>query len=204
MIDLHLDLIQGSVSWLAMRAPLVTASNFAKAIGSGAGRKTLVYQTAASIITGEVPESYSNATMERGIEIEPEARSMYSMITGADVIESGIVTNSDIPGVGASVDGLVGDDALVEIKCPHTSTHLQYIIAGKLPAIYRAQVQGQMWIAEREFNDFVSYDPRIPSEKSIFIYRAKRDDEYIATTLEPGITKFVDEVNTIVDRMSAT
>ena len=201
MIDLHLDLIQGVPEWHFLRAPLLTASNFAKAIGSGAGRKTLVYQTAAAILTGEVPTSYSNANMEWGLEQEHHARPMYSLITGVDVVESGIVTNTDIPGAGASVDGLVGDHGLVEIKCPNTSTHLQYIDGNKLPTIYRAQVQGQMWVAHRDWCDFMSYDPRIPSDKSIFIHRVMRDDEYIEKTLAPGVTKFISEVNAIVERM---
>jgi putative phage-type endonuclease len=200
-IGLHLDLEQGSPEWLAMRAKLVTASNFSKAIGTGTGRKTLLYQTAAAILTGEVPESYSNAAMEWGTEQEPHARAMYTLITGADVVESGIVTNSDIPGVGASVDGLVSDDGLVEIKCPNTATHLQYVADGKAPAKYRAQIQGQMWVAARAWCDFMSYDPRIPSVKSIFIKRVMRDDEYIIKTLKPGITQFVADVNLIVENM---
>lgn len=201
MIDYHFDVIQGTQEWRELRAPLLTASNFAKAIGSGTGRKTLLYQTAAAIITGEVPVSYRNANMEWGIETEPQARAMYCLDTMSNVVESGIVTNSDIPGAGASVDGLVGDDGLVEIKCPNTSTHLQYIDGNKLPTIYRAQVQGQMWIAEREFCDFVSFDPRIPSEKGILIKRVIRDDEYIESTLVHGVTKFINELNLIVERM---
>lgn len=201
MIDYHFDLEQGTPEWLALRAPLLTASNFAAGIGNGAGRKTLLYKTAAAIITGEVPESFSNAAMDWGNEQESFARAAYEFATGNTVVESGIVTNTANPGVGASVDGLVGDDGLTEYKCPNSSTQIETVLSGKMPTKHRAQVQGQLFVCERMWCDFVSYDPRIPSDKSLFIVRVDRDDKYINETLAPGIDRFVTDLNAIVERM---
>lgn len=175
MIKIHCD--QGSEAWHEQRCGKFTASQF-KDLMSGettAGYTKLIASIAGQVISGETEESYSNANMERGIELEPEARSFYENHTETEVEQVGFVLpeNELAEWVGVSPDGLIGDDGGVEIKCPLASTHLRYIKENRLPLEYKWQVQGQLWITGRKWWDFMSYYPNMKP----FILRVYPDIE---------------------------
>lgn len=190
--------VQGTPDWFQARIGRCTASKFKTAVSSGAGRQTYLYDLAAELLTNEKTESYVNDNMQWGIEQEANARNEYRIITDNDVEEVGFFTLGEH--IGASPDGLVNCNGLIEIKCPKTSTHIQTVLSNKLPSQYKEQVQGQLWICEKDWCDFVSYDSRIPSEKRIHIIRVERDDKFI-NELEKGINQFVDELNEIVNKL---
>lgn len=195
------DCIQGSPPWLAIKCGKVSASHFADAMAEGQGisRKKLMIHLIAERMTGETQESYSNKTMDRGLECEQEAREYYESLNDCPVQQVGFIEfNEDI---GASPDGLVGEDGLLEIKCPYPSTHISYILAGKMPAAYVKQVQGNLWVSGRKWCDFMSYDPRVYKRQS-FIVRVYRDDEFIKE-LQIKIYMFVADMKAILEKLTA-
>lgn len=194
------DLVQGSEEWLQFKCGKVSASNFSKVLAKGKDktRKSYLYQLAAEIITGEPAKSFTNNAMEWGNECEPQARAMYELHSGNDVKEVGFVVHND--NVGVSPDGLIDHDGLVEIKCPNTATQIERYLSGSFPATYKPQVQGQLWVCERDWCDFVSFDPRIDGQSSYFCIRVQRDDEYIKT-LEAEVNKFVKELIETVKKL---
>lgn len=123
--------------------------------------------------------------MQRGVELEPEARAFYEMERGVDVQEVGFITRDDGL-VGCSPDGLVGERGMLEIKVPSPGVHVEYLLSGELPSKYRVQVQGQLYIAERQWVDFLSYSPDMPC----VLVRVERDEPYIES-MAALIDKFV-------------
>lgn len=197
-----IDCIQGSDEWFAARLGMVTASNFSKVLAKGQGktRKAYMLKLAAERLTGLPQESYSNSNMDWGTETEPLARAHYEAITGVTTEQVGfIIRNEDI---GCSPDDLVGTDGMAQYKCPLTTTHIEYLMSGKFPTTYEAQVQGELWVAEREWSDFCSYDPRMRSNK-MFKIRVYRDEEYI-DTLNYEVDKFVKELKILVETIGAS
>lgn len=193
---------QRSPEWFAARLGKATGSRFGDIIaktrsGYAASRKNYRAELVAEILTGQVTESFTTAAMQWGIDYEPVARLQYELITGNDVEETGFWYHDTIP-AGASPDGFVNDDGLLEIKCPNTATHLDTLMFKKVPKQYVAQIQGQMWITGRKWCDFVSYDPRLPDNAQIFITRVERDEKFIAE-LEQEIIDFTQEVNDLVE-----
>jgi putative phage-type endonuclease len=146
--------------------------------GYGAGRKNYMAQLVIERLTGQVADSYTNAAMQWGIDTEPFAREAYEMATGEIVEEVGFV---DVPQMmsGASPDGLVGKVGLLEIKCPNSATHIATLLAKKLDRKYILQMQWQMYATDREWCDFVSYDPRMPDNLKYFCQRVMRDTEML-------------------------
>jgi hypothetical protein len=128
----------------------------------------------AQKITGEIPEFYKNAAMERGNELEPAAKALYEFTRDVEVVEVGLCLHDTLE-CGASPDGLVGDDGGIEIKCPLPHTHVGYLKDGKVPTKYIPQIQGCLWITEREWWDFMSYHPSMED----LIVRVYRDEAYI-------------------------
>lgn len=199
---IHSDIIQGSDEWYKIRLGKVTASNFSKVLAKGQGktRKAYMLKLAAERLTGESQESYSNGSMDWGTEHEDEARRHYEAINGVTVDQVGFVElNED---VGASPDGLIGEDGGLEQKCPLTTTHLEYIMANKAPSVYVPQIQGTMWVTGRKWWDFASYDPRMKSNK-MFKIRVHRDQEYI-DNLQYEVDKFVKELKILVDSIGSS
>lgn len=193
---------QRSPEWFAARLGKATGSRFGDIIaktrsGYAASRKNYRAELVAEILTGQVTESFTTAAMQWGIDYEPVARLQYELITGNDVEETGFWYHNHLA-AGASPDGFVNDDGLLEIKCPNTATHLDTLMYKKVPKQYVAQVQGQMWITGRKWCDFVSYDPRLPDNAQIFITRVERDEKFIAE-LEQEIIDFTQEVNDLVE-----
>lgn len=195
------EMVQGSDEWFAARLGKVTGSNFSKAIGKpGATRTKYMEKLIAEIGSQEKEQGYSNAAMEWGTETEPLAREFYENINDCIVREVGFVEHNEH--IGVSPDGLVGEDGLLEIKCPYSSTHVSYIINDRLPPVYKAQVQGQLWVTGRQWCDFVSYDPRyIP--RPYWCVRVERDIDYSAM-LCIKVGKFITEMKEIIEKINAS
>ena len=172
-----LDCEQGTEEWFAARLGIPTASCFKDLITSQGKRaspfSTYANKLAAERLMGKSPESFTSEWMQRGTEMEPQARASYEFDRGVDIEQVGFCTLDD-GSAGASPDGLTADYGL-EIKCPAPHTHVGYLAAGKLPAAYVPQVQGCMWICEREHWDFMSFHPDMPA----LLIRVDRDQAYI-------------------------
>lgn len=193
---------QGSAEWFAQRAGKVTASRVADVIaktktGWGASRANYAAQLVAERLTGNVEPTFTNAAMQWGSDKEPEAREAYEFHAGVFVDQVGMIDHPVIAMTGASPDGLVGDDGLVEIKCPNTATHIETLLSGKVPAKYVTQMAWQMACTGRVWCDFVSFDPRMPEHMRLFVQRVARDDALIAT-LEAEVSTFLTEVSETV------
>jgi len=195
------DYEQGSTDWHRARLGLITASRVADVLSTGTGRARYMRELAAEVLTGGVADSYTNAAMQWGTETEPQARAYYELMTGVDVIETGFVTNSDYPGCGISPDGMIGDDGLLEIKCPNTTTMVEYLLADKAPAKYRHQVQMQLLITQRHWCDFMVFDPRIIHGTCYGLWRVERDAPYMKDKLIPGINKFLGELDDMMRKL---
>lgn len=192
------EIIQGSPEWKALRCGKVTASRVADVVaktktGYSASRANYLAQLIAERLTGSPAETYTNAAMQHGTETEPEARDAYSFYHGVTVEQIAFVPHPKIDQAGASPDGLVGDDGLVEIKCPNTATHLETLLGQAVPAKYIDQMQFQMACTGRKWCDFVSYDPRMPEHMRLFCKRVPRDDARI-NFLETEIAGFLLEM----------
>ena len=193
---------QQTPEWFAQRAGKVTASRVADVMakvksGEAAGRANYRAQLVAERLTGTAAESYSNTAMQWGTDTEPYARMAYEAATGNLVLETGFVLHPDIGFSGASPDGLIGNDGLVEIKCPNTATHIDYLLAATVPEKYKPQMAWQMACTGREWCDFISYDPRLPEDLRLFTVRYKREEDYIEE-LEAAVVQFLKEVDETV------
>lgn len=197
---------QGSPEWLAARAGCLTASAIADMLAKGKGsaesasRANLRARLIAERLTGQPSESFSSAAMQWGTEHEPFARAAYEVQQGVMVDEVGLVMHPEIPYCGASPDGLVGADGLVEIKCPNTATHIDYLLAGAAPAKYQPQMLWQMECTGRQWCEFASYDPRLPDSLSLFVVRFERDQARIDEIKAEAI-RFLEEVESIVQQL---
>lgn len=198
---------QGSQEWLLERAGKVTASRIADLMaktktGWGASRANYAAQLIAERLTGTVAQSFTNAAMIHGTETEPEARRAYEFYVDRDVQQVGFVPHPSIEMAGASPDGLVGDDGLLELKCPQTATHIETLLSGKVPDKYVKQMLFQMACTGRQWCDFASYDPRLPESMRLFVTRIMRDAEAIAE-IETEIAAFLAEIDDKVERLRA-
>lgn len=199
------QLQQGSAEWKAARCGLVTASRISDLMaktktGWGASRANYMAELVAERLTGTPADRFTNAAMQWGTDHEGEARELYSFMVGVEVAEVGFVPHPSIPMTGASPDGLVGDDGLVEIKCPNTATHIDTLLGGSVPAKYALQMQWQMECTGRLWCDFVSYDPRMPAVMQLFIRRLQRDDAAL-NSIRTAVTAFLDEAETTVTQL---
>ena len=197
-----LELEQGTPEWFTARLGIPTASRYKDIVTPARGDKsksymTYLYELLAERVTGESADGFTNEWMQRGNELEPHARSAYEFLFEADVQQVGFVLN-DAKTIGASPDGLIGSNGGIEIKCPKASTVVRYMVEDKLPDIYKPQVQGNLWICEREWWDFVVYHPSM----DLFVKRVYRDDAYIKK-LETHITAFVEELEALHGRLTA-
>ena len=178
-------MIQGSDEWFAARVGRVTASRIADVMakirsgGYGAGRANYMAQLIAERLTREPAASFSSAAMQWGTETEPQARAAYEFYSDVSVKEVGFIDHPLLDNSGASPDGMVGDNGLLEIKCPNTATHIDTLLAMKIPGKYILQMQWQMACTGRSWCDFVSFDPRMPEHLTYFCHRINRDDEKI-------------------------
>ena len=195
---------QRSEEWFAARCGSLGASQIADAVGTlknGQPSTTSVNLRAKLVVerlTGQQEEGFTNAAMQWGIDNEDDARRAYSEATGAFVDEMGLAPHPSIQGTHASPDGLVGDDGLVEIKCPNSATHIETIKAEKIAKRYLYQMQWQMACLDRQWCDFVSYDPRMPENLRLFVKRVNRDNELLSE-LEQQVRSFLQGVQDDVE-----
>lgn len=198
---------QGSDAWFAQRLGKLTASRMADVIartkdGYSTSREKYLVELALERITGARQEAYSNAAMEWGTNSEPLARAAYEAETGFLVVETGMVPHPRIAMAGASPDGLVNHDGLLEIKCPQSATHIKNLCSGKPEGKYLTQMMWQLSCTGRDWCDFVSYDPRMPDGLQLMVTRIERDDKRIQQ-LEEEAEKFLIEVDAMVQRLLA-
>jgi putative phage-type endonuclease len=197
---------QGSPEWFAQRLGKVTASRVADVIaktktGYSTSRDNYMAQLVCERMTQTVAESYTNATMQWGTETEPLARAAYEAIADVLVDEVAMITHPQIEAAGASPDGLVGDDGLVEIKCPNTATHIDTLLNQTVPGKYNTQMQWQMACTGRQWCDFVSFDPRMGDGLQLFVKRVPRDNAYIQM-LEEEVKKFLVELDNKITKLN--
>ena len=198
---------QGTDEWKAERLGKATGSRISDIItrlksgGFSAMRKAYATQLAIERISKQPYSFQPNAAMQHGTNTEPLARDAYRATIFEEVTEVGFVNHPTIPNAGASPDGLVGDDGLVEIKCPESHTHIGYLLDGIVPERYFAQIQWQIACTGRKWCDFVSYDPRCPEELQLFIKRVDYDECFVATT-EEMVRKFLVEVDELTETLT--
>mgnify|MGYP003557979745 FL=1 len=199
-------MIQGSEEWHTARLGRVTASRVADVIartksGPSASRANYMAELVAERLTGTRAEGFTSPAMQWGTEQEPEARLAYEFRTDATVEQVGFILHPTIDMAGASPDGLVLTDGLVEIKCPNTATHIETLLTGSIPGKYVTQIEWQMACTGRAWCDFASFDPRLPEEMRLFVKRFARDDARIAE-MEEQVREFLFELDTTVRRLS--
>jgi hypothetical protein len=192
---------QGTDEWKQARVGVPSGSKFSDIMAKGGGATRATYLTALALerITGVREELKTTFAMDQGTEREPFARLAYEANTGHLVTEIGFCMHDTLQ-VGVSPDGLVGDVGMTEYKCPMPKTHLEYLRLepGKCPSAYRWQVQGQLWVAEREWCDFVSYNPDFPENAQLIIRRVMRDEKAI-NELEIEVIKFLGDIEREVE-----
>jgi putative phage-type endonuclease len=200
--------LQRTEEWLAARRGKVTASriyDILKTIRSGAfaaSRKNYAAELVRERLTGNSLEPVSNEYTEWGVEQEPAARAAYEKVKNVSVTEVGFVNHPTIEMSGASPDGLVGEDGMIEIKCPTTATHIATLLGGELNEQYRYQMLWQLACCpERQWVDFMSFDPRMPEDMQCFIARIERDNEEIAE-VESEVKAFLKEVDETIEALT--
>lgn len=193
MIEIF-DCEQGSAEWHRCRLGIPTASEFKSVLAKGEGkmRRTYLMKLLGERFTGEPADNYSNGYMDRGHAMEEEARNAYAFMHDAEITRVGFIRNS---GKGCSPDGLIGSDGMTEVKTKLPHLQLEAMFAGKLPSEHQAQVQGALWVAEREWCDFVSYWPKLP----LFVVRVHRNEDYIKT-----VASEIDRFNDELEMLTAT
>jgi len=195
---MEIRIAQGTEEWLRLRLGKITASRMADVMaktksGPSASRKNYMMELICEKLSGESVEFYKNAAMQRGNDLEPVARGAYEADKGLFVVEEGLVDHPQIKGLAASPDGLVGDEGLLEIKCPNTATHLDFLKTSKIPSKYILQMHTQMMCTGRNWCDFVSYDDRLQGleYKCIRVYL----DRQIASHIIEEVSLFIENMN---------
>ena len=194
---------QGSIEWLSLRLGKITASRVKDVLTKGRGTspsktaESYMMELIAEILTGNSKPFFENDAMRWGTETEPQARAMYAVNNDfVDVKEVAFVEHNEQ--VGISPDGLVGDKGLLEIKCPNTTTQLKRALSDDYSADYKAQIQMQLWVTEREWCDFLSFDPRLDCSAGYLQQRVYRDEEYIEE-MKVKVYAFVEKMNELIN-----
>lgn len=197
---------QGSPEWHQIRLGKVTASRVADVIaktktGYASGRANYMAELLCERLTGQPGPFFQSDAMRWGTETEPEARAAYTFFRDVEVDQIAFVHHPTIEMAGASPDGLIAAEGMLEIKCPNTATHLDTLDSGKPKGIYITQMQWQMACTGRQWCDFVSYDPRLPEHLRLFVTRIARDDAAIAE-MEAEVTQFLFELDARIERLN--
>lgn len=200
------NIIQGSPEWFEQRLGKATASRIADIVaktktGYSTSRENYCVELALERITGRRQEFYSNDAMKWGTETEPLARAAYEARTGAIVDEVAMIDHPVIAMSGASPDGCIDGDGLIEIKCPNSATHLKTMLSGKPDSKYITQMIWQMACTGRKWCDFVSFDPRFPEHLQLFVKRIERDDVEVSK-MEQEVISFLDDVDNMVKQLN--
>lgn len=180
------DMEQGTDEWLKCRLGKPSGSNFSKLITAqgkpSSTAETYINQCIAEKVMGELTESFSSEWMQRGTELEPQAKAFYEFERSVKVDEVGFCQHDEYE-CGISPDGLIGEEGGLEIKCPKPSTQIRYLRSGRVPVEYKQQIMGALWITGRRWWDFLSFHPSLPP----FLIRVERDEEYIELLAEEVI-----------------
>ena len=192
-MQIYPEIEQGTEEWRRIRAGIPTASMFSAVLAKGEGksRKAYMHKLVGEIMTGDPTESYSNGYMERGQAMEGEARDAYCFIHGVTASRIGFIRSGR---KGCSPDSLIGSDGMLEIKTQRADVLVDTILKDSFPAEHKAQCQGALWVAEREWIDIAVYWPKMP----LFVKRATRDEDYIKA-LSDAVEKFNEELDGVVD-----
>jgi putative phage-type endonuclease len=201
------EIEQGTDAWRMVRLGKVTASRIADLMaktksGYSASRDSYMAQLTIERLTQKPTEGYTNAAMAWGVDQEPFARAAYETKTGQLVTEVGFIVHPEIDQAGASPDGLVGDEGMVEIKCPESKTMIETLLSDKVPDKYFKQMQWQMACTGRNWCDYVVFDPRMPENLQLCVRRVERDD-YIIDEIKAEIKKFLAELDQQIGKLRA-
>ena len=194
------DVVQGTTEWQAARCGIPTASNFGMIItcaGLPSKQATkYMHRLAGERVAGKAEESYQSASMLRGIEMEAEAAEWYELSNDCEAQKAGLCYRDESKLYACSPDRLIGEDGLLEIKCPEIHTHVGYLLDNELPMDYFQQIQGQLFVTGRKWADFMSYYPGIKP----LIVRAYRDEKFLKA-LHIELEKFCIELENITRRI---
>jgi putative phage-type endonuclease len=194
---------QRSEEWFQARLGKVTASRVADVLakiksGESASRRNYKIQLVSERLTGERQETYINQAMQDGIDREFYARERYVQQYG-EVEEVGFIQHPTLE-AGASPDGMVGTDGILEIKCPMGSTHTETLMTQEVPNKYVPQIQFQLLVTGRKWCDFVSYNPMFPENLQLFVKRVEADPVY-QKELESEVKQFLSEVDDVINKL---
>ena len=198
------EMEQGSDEWLALRLGKVTASRMSDVLSKGRGTapsktaETYMMELLAERLAGESKPFFENDAMRWGTETEPQARFMYELKSGNTVDEVAFIERDEFTGV--SPDGLIGDDGMLEIKCPTTITQIKRALTDDYSKDYYAQIQMQLWIAERQWCDFLSFDPRLDVDAGYLLQRVERNEEFIKN-MEEKTTAFIKKMSELYQQL---
>lgn len=198
-------MIQGTDEWLDSRVGLFTASRISDLMmkPESAGYKNYIAEKVAERLTGKDASSdYTSPAMERGSELEEQARVLYEIVTGKTVEQTGLVIHPEIPSLGASPDGLV-EDGLVEIKCRNLANHINIILTGKVDRKAMIQMQSQMMCVGAEWCDYVNYHPDMPPELQLHVIRVEADND-LQGQIKEAVLNANDEVNRVLSELSTS
>ena len=198
------DIEQGSPEWDILRLFKVTGTGMSSVLSKGRGSspskmsETYMMELLAEKLTGQSKPFFENDSMRWGTETEPQAGFMYELKTGNTIRHVAFIERNDF--VGVSPDGLVGDDGMIEIKCPNTTTQIKRALSDDYSKDYKTQIQMQLWVAERQWCDFVSFDPRLDCEAGYLQQRVERDEEFIKD-MEEKTELFIAKMNELYNRL---
>jgi len=198
-------MIQGTEEWLNARLGFVTGSRIIDIMPGVKGkyrasRGNYMAEKVIEILTKKPTVHFVSETMQWGTDNEPLARSSYEAVTENFVDEDGFIIHPTIPNLGASPDGIVDPDGCIEIKCPNTATHLTTLLTGNIKRDYIMQMQCEMMCINRQWCDFVSFDPRMPANLQLYIKRIERDETLIME-IEYEVKKFQDELQFMLEKI---
>jgi putative phage-type endonuclease len=200
-----IDVGQGTEEWLALRAGLITGSRISDVMAGGAGiiKEKYRVQLAIERITKKpVPMDFKSSAMIKGNDDEPLAREHYEFMNDVDTEQVGFVFHPTLSRAGASPDSLVGDDGLLEIKCPNMGTHVNYLLSKKIPKNYLDQMQWQMACTGRQWCDWVTFCKEMPIHLRVLIIRVNRDEQRIAE-LEQAAFEFDGGIEQLIIKLGA-
>lgn len=200
------DIEQGTNEWHELRLGKITASRMSDVLSKGRGTapsktaETYMMELIAERLTGKAKSFFENDAMRWGTETEPEARAMYEVNNDfVSVEEVAFIEMSEF--VGVSPDGMIGSDGMLEIKCPTTITQIKRALSDNYSQDYTAQIQMQLWVAEREWCDFLSFDPRLEVGAGYLQQRVYRDDKFIKTMSEKT-DAFISKMNDLLIKLT--
>ena len=196
---------QRSEEWHMARLGKVTASRVADLMaktksGYSASRANYMAELICERLTGSQADRFTNVAMQWGTDNEDAAKVAYEFISNQTVSLVGFVLHPSIAEFGASPDGLIGDEGLIEIKCPNTATHIETLLSNSVDGKYNTQMQVQMSCTGRKWCDFVSFDPRLPADMQVFVKRVPRDQTFI-DEIEKEVFAFLSEMNAKLDQL---